>query len=160
MEKTVPAWLAKRAHLAKHVDYPNHRGSKVFISILQWRNPTNWSFFNRLHVKCLASREKDINWVEKEFMRSEGGAGENERVQRRTQKVTRVQIGIFKRAKGNTWGYKEAYVRVQKRNMERYKKEHLKVQKGTCKGIKKDWHVGVPFVTCRGTKEEHVVGNM
>ena len=34
MEKTVPAWLAKRAHLAKHVEYPNHRGSKVFITLL------------------------------------------------------------------------------------------------------------------------------
>ena len=76
MEKTVPARLAKRAYLAKHVEYPNHRGSKVFVILLR-RNPINWSFFNRLHVKCLVSSEIDINWEEKEFMRVRrwGGGG-------------------------------------------------------------------------------------
>ena len=48
----------------------------------------------------------DINWVEKEFMRvrkrgGRRGGGENERVQRRTQKGTRAQIGTFKGTKGN-----------------------------------------------------------
>ena len=29
MEETVPAWLAKRAHIAKHVERPNKNASKV-----------------------------------------------------------------------------------------------------------------------------------
>ena len=31
MEETSPEWLRKRAHMAKHVEYPN-RTSKVFIT--------------------------------------------------------------------------------------------------------------------------------
>ena len=54
MEETSPAWLAKRAHIAKHVEYPNKDTSRVFNS------NKSTHLFSLVPCNCLASSRQHL----------------------------------------------------------------------------------------------------